>query len=370
MTAYPGHYFDGKTAARREVTVSAAANGLVVVGADGKPVGLWRYRTLTLAEEVLPGRPLRLRPEAAAAESLLVADHGILAELTPLAPNLLPSAAARVSRGMMWGLGGALSLAALAALVFFGVPPAARFLAGLVPPSWEARWGRSIERQVVELFGLAGEGDGARVCVDAAGRAAFEKMLRRIAAESDAPYDFRLLVVDSEAVNAFALPGGGIVFFHGLLDFAEGPGEVAGVLAHEVGHVIHRHGTEALMKGFALDIAVNIVTGGGWSGDIGKALIGSSYSRDAESEADATGLALMAAAGYDGRGMAAFLHRLEEKEGDIPGALALLSSHPLSARRAAIAEATAQPGAPPLSPDEWKALQAICDETEAYQAGP
>lgn len=368
MTSYPGHYFDGKTAARRDVAVSAAANGLVVA-ADGKLIGLWRYKTLTLAEEVLPGRPLRFRPEATAAESLLVADHGILAELTALAPGLLPSAAARLSRGLMWGIGGALSLAALAALIFFGVPPAARFLAGLVPPSWEARWGRSIERQVVQFFGLTGGEGGARVCVDEAGRTAFEKMLGHIAAQTGAPYDFRLLVIDSKVVNAFALPGGGIVFFHGLLDFAEGPGEVAGVLAHEMGHVVHRHGTEALMKGFALDLAANIVTGGSWSGDIGKALIGSSYSRDAESEADATGLALMAAAGYDGRGIAAFFHRLEEKEGDIPGALALLSSHPLSARRAAVAEATAQPGAPPLSPEEWKALQAICDKTEPYTAG-
>jgi predicted Zn-dependent protease len=174
--------------------------------------------------------------------------------------------------------------------------------------------------------------------------------------------------------NAFALPGGAIVIFDGLIEFAETPEEVAGVLAHEMAHVIKRHGTEALLRSYGLELLIEALTGsagGGVAGGIGETLLGLSYSRDAEGEADRTGIELLLEAGLRADGIGRFFERFDEGPGDMPAALNLLSTHPSSETRARLADEAGSGGAPAMSEADWQALQVICgpaDEDQTEEA--
>lgn len=149
-----------------------------------------------------------------------------------------------------------------------------------------------------------------------------------------ASYDYDLFVADDAAINAFALPGGVVVVNDGLIEATRTPAELAGVLAHEIQHVELRHGLQALVKQAGVAMIAIVVTGdigGNLASDLGGRLLGLKFSRDAESEADATGLDRLVAAQVDPAGMATFFELLAEKS---DGGVALLSTHPASDRRA------------------------------------
>lgn len=184
---------------------------------------------------------------------------------------------------------------------------------------------------------------------------------------SERGFDFRIHAIDSPEVNAFALPGGQMVVMRGLLAEAGGPEEVAGVLAHEMAHVTERHGLQSAAHGAGRWIALMILIGDdsalvGLAGEAASYANGSAYSREAEAEADAEGVRLMAAAGLDPRALAGFFRRLKARSGsELTGVANWLSSHPEhDARIAHVNEVAAEvPAAPrqPL-PIDWAAVQA------------
>jgi predicted Zn-dependent protease len=172
-------------------------------------------------------------------------------------------------------------------------------------------------------------------------------------------------VVDSKMVNAFAVPGGQIGILSGLIEKADTADELAGVLAHEIGHVVHRHPTEGLLRQLGLAATMELLLGGSGTGiedaaGLGNTLLTLSYSREAEAEADATALAILGRAGIDGHGLHRFFQRLEQ-EGDLGSSVpSLLLTHPPTAERLA-ATAVAPSGARALDTGQWQALQAICE---------
>jgi predicted Zn-dependent protease len=153
---------------------------------------------------------------------------------------------------------------------------------------------------------------------------------------SENPYTFELTVVKSDVVNAFALPGGYIVVFTGLMKKADSPEEVAGVLAHELNHVLQRHGLERIVKQLGFVAVVSIVLGnpqgvGGIMKQLGVELMTLKFGRAQETEADVTGLQLLHRAKIDPAGMITFFQRLSEKD---DGRVEWLSTHPMSSARA------------------------------------
>jgi predicted Zn-dependent protease len=173
---------------------------------------------------------------------------------------------------------------------------------------------------------------------------------RLVAAARNPGYAFDVAVVKDPRVNALALPGGQIVVFTGLLAAAGSADEVAAVLAHEIQHVLHRHGLRRLVQQLGAAAVIALATGGGDLGQLaGRAgeLLQLSYGREQESEADRDGLALLARAGLPPAAMATFFERLD-REGPAHGP-EFLSTHPDTGRR--IAEirllATALPKSPP-----------------------
>ena len=159
------------------------------------------------------------------------------------------------------------------------------------------------------------------------------------------PYSFTLL--NGKQVNAFALPGGPVFVFGGLVNFADNEAELAGVMAHEISHVALRHGTNQLSKAQLLQlpalVAGNVIGGGALRQIVDLGLgVGLNglflrYSRDDESQADALGARIMAAAGYNPREMARSFEKLEgEDKARVPE---FLSDHPSPGNRAAEVEA-------------------------------
>ncbi len=180
----------------------------------------------------------------------------------------------------------------------------------------------------------------AQARVDRVG-AAIVGALPRVFPEGENPYPFEFHVLaDPDTVNAFALPGGQVFITAALLNRLETEGQLAGVLAHEVGHVIERHSAERLAEMGLMQGLVGAVTVGaydperpGASAAAGAAaqviaqLTTMKYGRDDELESDRYGVALTAAAGYDPRAMIRVMQILAESSGG-GGQPEFMSTHP------------------------------------------
>lgn len=166
---------------------------------------------------------------------------------------------------------------------------------------------------------------------------------QNIVLHSDAKMPFTIKVIDSDEVNAFALPGGYFFVNKGLIIAAENESELAGVMAHEIAHVVARHAMENQGKGQFINWAMigGIIFGGGIAGAVlqnaggfGQLLAGLKFTRGAEQEADRLGVQYLYAAGYDPTGMATMFEKLASQNKKKPGSFAkLFTTHPHSLDR-------------------------------------
>ena len=240
--------------------------------------------------------------------------------------------------------------AAVSVVIAAGVLTAPEWLGPRIPPSWERQ------------FGDAMIGDlGNRICSTPESDAALAKML---AAVDPAEQKVRAGIANMDMVNAVALPGGQVLLFDGLLQDAETPEEVAGVLAHEVGHVRERHVMTAVLRQFGLSILLSGADSGLLNNAAGIAAMG--YSRDAEREADAYARARLDEAQVSPLGSAAFFERMEERYGgdeDRPALIGWAASHPASGERADAFRDAHREGRnyrDVLSAEEFTALKEAC----------
>ncbi len=164
------------------------------------------------------------------------------------------------------------------------------------------------------------------------------KVGQNLVLHSDAKVPFTIKVIDSDEINAFALPGGFFYVNKGLILAADNEAEMAGPMAHEIGHVAARHGVEQASKGEIINWStVPLIFVGGWGGfgarQAASLLIPMGFlkfSRAAEYEADMLGVQYLWATGYDPRAMASFFEKLQAQEKKKPGTVSrIFSTHPM-----------------------------------------
>jgi len=232
----------------------------------------------------------------------------------------------RRTRRISWLATGALVLS-LGTAMWFGSDLAVNLAVDRIPVEWEQKIGEAAYQDFLGRQTVIKEGPA----VDAV-----KEMTRRLTDQiPDDPYRFEVTVVRSDVVNAFALPGGYVVVFTGLLQKAESGEEVAGVLSHEFNHVLQRHGLERVVKQVGLMTVLSILLGDqegliGLTRQISGELLTLKFGRAQETEADVTGLRLLHWAKIDSNGLVRFFERMAEQQHE---PIEMLSTHPVSAAR-------------------------------------
>lgn len=209
-----------------------------------------------------------------------------------------------------------------------------------IEEEWQlgAQLAQEVERQV-------------RLNTDPEVNAYVNRMGQRIVSKAPAPFNqlpWRFHVVQDPALNAFAVPGGHVYVHTGLIENADVASELAGVMAHEISHILARHSTEQITRQYGLSIVAGLVLGQN-PGELQKLAAQlaaggtlARFSRDAEREADELGIRAMYEAGYDPRGMASMFRQLQAQREGNPGRVEqFFATHPTTEDRIRDAEARA-----------------------------
>ena len=259
------------------------------------------------------------------------------------------------------GLGPAsLSFALVSAAAVAVVLLAPQWLAPLIPASFETKMGDALV------------GDfGGRFCHTPKGSAALKKLASSL---DDHPEDMQVEVAKIDMINAVALPGHKVILFDGLVKQANSPDEVAGVLAHEMGHVREHHVMQALLRQMGLSLVLGGLDGN--SSGVLNNVLSMSYSRSSESAADKHSINALSKAHISPIATADFFQRLSsmdgsenEKANSIAG---YMSSHPLSRERKKAFERSVIKGGnykPALSSEEWEELKTMCAQDRKAKSG-
>jgi predicted Zn-dependent protease len=367
---FAGVHSDGRVATASPVSVRFAGGGLELRSDGEFKTRTWAYDQLQAsvplrvdAADVL----LSLKPSGT--ETLFVADPSFARLLLPRAPVL--SRAHQRWQGLKPGL------AVLAAVV---VIFSSMWLLDLHPAQAVARVMPQKTRAALGGAVVASLAKDRKVCETPASKAALQRLTQRLAAAaSDKPISVRVVLLDWSLVNAFAVPGGQIILTRGLVQRAGSSDEVAGVLAHELGHTLELHPETGIVRALGLSAAIQLAFAGsqGTVSNLGLILTQLRYTRIAEQEADAHALRMLKGAGISAKGFGDFFERLEgKKPAETAGKGAselevILRTHPPTADRIKMVRAQPDyPATPALSTDDWRALRDACGPPTVRPAPP
>ena len=360
--AWSGFVYDGRTADRQPVTVSFEPAGIRVSLADGQSA-VWPISEVRQTQGSFSSEMLRLEYGTDPVQALFVEQPGFGAAMRRAFPGVNPTLRGHRQTARLIGISVAVVAAAIV-VYLVAANPIADALARQTPPEWERRLGEDVGKRLAPDH---------RQCTDSVGLAAMRGMLDRlVAAAPVTPYQFRLVVVRDTTINAFAAPGGFVAVNEGLLAAAKSPEEVAGVLAHEIQHVMHRHSVRSIIREAPVRIAIAFMFEGGMEtiANIAGGLGALSYRRADEAEADRDGMRLMQTAKVDDRAMVSFMRTLARENARAPRLVSYLSSHPHTETRVQELEGLVQQGSaatPLMSDATWQRVKAMCDAPGAAE---
>ncbi len=369
-------FFDGSSAAGKAVMLTPGGESLSIKHMDNGEVVLWPYTDVHILYMSKNGLQIDLGLKGEPSVRLKITGSETV--------EMMKTVVQMPTKKSEWEQGAKVSavLVAITLVLFLMIWQFERILPDLLPDSYVKSMGKAGADTIHSMYG--------QTCKSKDGNAALEKMLNRTMGKTALHTDIKLTVANSGMVNALALPDGYIIIFRGLIDKAGNAEEVAGVLAHEIGHVKHKHSLRGLARSLGLDIVLAMM-GSGTSVDISGYLMNTSFSRSMESAADEASLKLLEEAGISAQPLSAFFSRLstlgepaDSDEEDPPSdqgdeknwaldqledllnsAEEYLSTHPLPGDRAEMfAQAEWETGEAVLNADEWQALRNICGTPE------
>jgi len=345
------------------VTIGASGLEIMLTGTGGTV--RWPLSGVRQTQGFYEGEQVRLERGGDLSDALLV-DVAFLAALraaTPRAGSAFHGPVRRRRVVLLAVLASVATLGVAAAMYVWGIPGLADVAATRVPVAWEVALGEATMNELAPA---------ATRCQDPERQRRLDEIVGvLLRATPSSRYPFRVIVVDHPTVNALATPGGSIAVLRGLLDRTDNAEELAGVLAHEIQHVLHRDATRAILRQASTAVLVAALVGD-VSGVIAfgvqsaRTLGDFRYSREAERAADRDGLALLQHAGVDPAGMLAFFRAMEKLEGSQPALARYVSTHPGATERLqALAAATAAAPRPTtrlLAGYDWEDIKKICGE--------
>jgi predicted Zn-dependent protease len=346
-------FFDGASSRKRSVALAFGADLAIVEGET--TLASWAYDDIRRVDA--PSGMLRLMavgaPELARLETR---DRGLIREITARCGQLDigSSGHSATLRIVGWSFAAA---ASIAGIIIYGIPLIADRLTPFVPVSLEQRLGQAVDNQIHVIF-------HGKVCANAAGQQAMTKLVGALQSGAGLPGPVNAAVVDTSVENAFALPGGKVVLLRGLLQKAQTADELAGVLAHELGHVRHRDSVRVMINNggtaFLLGLLFGDMTGSGAIIFASRTMLDNSYTREAEAAADQVAVDTMHRLGRSPKPMGELLFRVTGAERS--KSMSFLSNHPLTEDRLAMMTREDRPVTGPdlLTPAEWQALKTIC----------
>jgi Zn-dependent protease with chaperone function len=346
-------YFDGLSNRKHNVVIRFGPALEIVI--DGVLAATWPYGEVRRVDSA----PGTLRLMCLAAPSLArieIQEDALKREVENRCPALQATGDNK-RQTLRVVLYSAAALASFAGILFYGIPLLAERLTMVVPYSVERRLGEAVDKQVHSMF-------GDKICTEVAGRDALARLVDRLQSAAHLTEAFDVQVLQTAVPNAFALPGGRVYVTGGLLAQAKDPDEIAGVIAHELGHLHHRDSLRRLIQdggtGFLVGILFGDVLGGGAIIFAARSLIAGSYSRDAERSADTFSIDVMHHLGRSTKPLGELLVRISRPE--VEKTLSILSSHPLTEERLKTMQQADQPAGGPalISADDWSALKGIC----------
>ncbi len=360
---WKGHYFDGESPVKHEASVTLNTESICIRLKDREIE--WKFDRCHIVDDISIDDYSRVENLDDLNQKLVIYDSDFLKILRSKfsLKKKLSRSSLNTSRLRRYGLWSLLLIVIAAPLAYFFALPKLSDVASEKMPLWA-------EKRLAENYINLLAPEKSR-CNDKKRLEKLNLMMSKLLESfPDTKYTFNLTVVKSDIVNAFALPGGDIVFFSGLIEKADNPEQVAGVMAHELQHVIKRHGTKGLVKQLSFDILLSALTG---SSDGGNAAIQAvklaglfKYSRDFEEEADREGIKMMIDSKINPNGLVEFFEIMNEESGDIPKYLKYFASHPQTELRIEnlkeLAKGFSEKPVKLFSEKEWEDIKKICDD--------
>lgn len=352
----PAVFFDGRSSHRRLVALAFADRLDIADTGDAAASARWPYDTIRRVDG--PEGVLRLTSTTAPPLARLeIREPAQQLEILQRCRALDgPGSFGSVS---LWRIAVASLAAGLAiiGMAWLGMPLVANRLAAAIPYVWEKPIGEAVDPRIRRIFG--------KTCDGTDGVAALHRLVGQLQSVARLPIEPDPVVLRSSIPNAFALPGGRIYVLSALIAKSTSADELAGVLAHEMGHVSHRDSLRRLIRdggtSFLVGMLFGDVTGSGAVLMAGRSVLSASYSRSDEARADAFAVTVMHGLGRPTTPLGDLLHRITGSgTEEVPS---ILRDHPLTPDRMAMLNAANLPPSGPalLSDSEWRSLKRICD---------
>lgn len=355
-------YLDGKVAQEQEVTLTLSVEGMTIHTTDAAIT--WPRAEIELVDHLDRGARVRFSHEGEPNARVVVLGREAVERCHACWPEIFSNRRGGLRRDLKRLSIGVAGLAVAGAMAFAALPIIISILAALVPASTEKRIG---DEAVAALTVLIPE--LSKRCVDPDGLTVIERLVETMTEGLDRDTPLRVKVVPHRLVNAMAFPGGQVFIFQGLIDEARSGAEIAGVLAHEIGHVHHRHGMERLIRDGAIDAVTSVFspgTTGSISGSLASQIASRSYGRDAEREADNFAIERLNSLGYSAEGIVDFFERAQTRQAekqDSPALVRFLQSHPGPEDRIAAIRSGSTGNGQVLDQKDWQALRKVCQLT-------
>ena len=306
---FAGSLFDGRSSQKHLVDVELTPQEIILKAPGDKPIR-WAYPQLRWAADTSPFHIEHCAEGDEGLETLVVDDPDFYRSVLEIAPKSFSSRENESKFNWKLYSVGILVLI-FSAYVFIKTVPS--FLADQMVEKIPIEWEVTVGQSILKMLPVAQKPDPEvlKVLQDTV------DFLKQSLPGN--PYDLKVYILPVEQVNALALPGGPIVIFEGLIDKAESPEELAGVLAHEIQHILLRHSTRGILRNLAKSMLVTL-----FLGDVNSVMEGIvqlagqletlGLSREMEAEADQKGMELILAANIDPHGIIRIFKKLMQED--------------------------------------------------------